>query len=229
MAYALFLTYCRTTAPAGDLADWFHQDVAPSLRACSDDIVIDMFVPDPDGMDVLHFDDAEQPDLMIQFTGRSPAQLSAVPAQAGLVEAVPWTGSKEETKITAGMFEIIETPVGDNAGPLPRTAEMSFMVRYFGPSENDEAFAAHYAASHPPIMARFPGIRNVFCYVPVAWENPGFHPSPVIVGNEVVFDNVAALNAALRSDVLAELRADSKGFAPFAYNTHHAMRRRTVS
>ncbi len=228
MKFALFLTCSWKLPPSGDLADWFAQDVAPVLRENANGLTSDLFVPDEEGGDVLHFDDPERPDLIIQFTGYSAAQLSEFVIQNRLLEAVSDMGSRESLETTAGMFRIHETPVSDNPEPLPRVAGMSFVVRYFGPTKDNGAFAAHYAANHPPIMARFPGIRNVFCYVPVAWKNPGFDPSPVIVGNEVVFDNVDALNLALESDVLADLRADLKGFPEFGHNTHHAMHRCTL-
>jgi hypothetical protein len=52
--------------------------------------------------------------------------------------------------------------------------------------------------------------------------------SSMILGNEVVFDDLDALNRALESDVMPVLRADGKRFAEFGFNTHHAMRRERI-
>jgi hypothetical protein len=43
-----------------------------------------------------------------------------------------------------------------------------------------------------------------------------------------VFDDLAALNRALESDVLPLLIADGKRFASFGSNGHHAMRRERI-
>ncbi len=230
MKHALFLTYSGNVALAADLANWFTQDLAPLLQAESHGIVIDVFSPDPECNEVLFFgDDPDRPVLMVQISGDTITDISEALARAVGMDASVARCPFEGIATAAGMFEILETPVGGSSDARPRAAAMSFMVQYFGPTENDQAFAAHYAANHPPILAGFPGIRNVFCYVPVAWDNPGFPQSGVIVGNEVVFDDVRALNTALRSDVLADLRADSAGFPSFGHSTHHAMRRRLFS
>ncbi len=86
-----------------------------------------------------------------------------------------------------------------------------------------------YTENHPPILATLPGIRNVLCYVPVEWSQPEHvEGSGAFLGNEVVFDDLDALNAALTSDVMPVLKADGARFAPFGYNTHHAMLREAV-
>ena len=50
--------------------------------------------------------------------------------------------------------------------------------------------------------------------------------SDCMLGNEVVFDSLAALNAALASEMRHELRRDYQGFPPFSGPvSHHAMLR----
>ncbi len=107
---------------------------------------------------------------------------------------------------------------------------MSFVVRYYRPAEDENAFQAFYVAHHPPILGRFPGIRNVLCYLPLAWRNAGaIATSDCMLGNEVVFDSLADLDAALASEVRHELRRDYERFPPFSGAvTHHAMLRQCL-
>jgi uncharacterized protein (TIGR02118 family) len=96
------------------------------------------------------------------------------------------------------------------------------MVSYEGPAEDLNAWLGHYIDSHPPIMARFPGIREIEIYtrmdycaaLPVARSN-------AMQRNKVVFDSPDALNAALASPVRHEMRADFKHFPPFSGASPH--------
>ena len=83
---------------------------------------------------------------------------------------------------------------------------------------------------HPPVLGKFPRIRNVMCYLPIAWTDPtGIASADYLLGNEVVFDSLEDLNAALASDVRHELREDYKSFPPFyGTNSHYAMRRQRL-
>ncbi len=77
--------------------------------------------------------------------------------------------------------------------------------------------------------AKFPGIRNVLCYLPLNWQSmKEITDDYMFLGNEVVFDDLDALNQALASDVMREVQADSEQFAVFGYSTHHAMQRSLV-
>ncbi|MFT7265658.1 MAG: hypothetical protein ACI9A2_003745, partial [Halioglobus sp.] len=110
-----------------------------------------------------------------------------------------------------------------------RTAALSFVVRYYGPVENQAEFVDFYTKNHPPLLAKFPDIRNVLCYLPMDYEQAGnIGDDSLVIGNEVVFDNLDALNAALASDAMPALSDDSKNFAKYGYSTHHAMYREAV-
>ncbi len=50
----------------------------------------------------------------------------------------------------------------------------------------------------------------------------------MILGNEVVFDDLDALNRALESDVMPRFKADGERFAEFGSNTHYAMHRERI-
>ena len=79
-------------------------------------------------------------------------------------------------------------------------------------------------------MARFPAIRRIEICTRIDWI--GFLPfAPVahMQRNKVVFDDQAALTAALNSPVRHEMRDDFKHFPPFTGpNTHFPMHTRTV-
>jgi uncharacterized protein (TIGR02118 family) len=125
--------------------------------------------------------------------------------------------------------EVLHFPIPGHEAPPPRTATLSFVVRYYGPTADLAAFDRFYVENHPPILARVPGIRTVLCYLPTGWQSQGPVPdSRFILGNEVVFDDLEALNRALESDVLALLIADGKLFPEFGSNTHHAMQRERI-
>jgi uncharacterized protein (TIGR02118 family) len=122
-------------------------------------------------------------------------------------------------------------PVAGAAVPAQLRAPFSYVVRYHRPAEDEAAFVANYVATHPPTLARLPGIRNIMCYFPLERPNPpGLAKANYMLGNEVVFDDIAAFNRAMASPVRHELRAHYRAFPPFSgANTHYPMLRRRVA
>jgi hypothetical protein len=125
---------------------------------------------------------------------------------------------------TAMTYEFF--PVAGEKSPAPLTAYFSYVVRYFRPAEDEVLFVKSYIEGHPPILGKLPGIRNVMCYVPLAWRHPEVPAADYLLGNEVAFDDIDAFNAAMASPVRDELRAHFKEFPKFSgKNTHFAMDR----
>jgi hypothetical protein len=92
----------------------------------------------------------------------------------------------------------------------------TYLVAYEGEAEDLNAWHSHYISDHPPIMARFPGIRQVEVYTRIDWC--GSLPWPRVEHmqrNKVVFDSPAALTAALNSPVRHEMRAAFARFPAF--------------
>ncbi|MGI9344028.1 MAG: EthD family reductase [Gammaproteobacteria bacterium] len=146
------------------------------------------------------------------------AALTPDPSATGLLESA-----------TLDVFTPEHYAVPGHPEPPPRAAPLSFVVRYNRPVEDEAEFVDFYTRNHPPLLARFPRIRNVLCYRPVAIELPaGVSSSGAFLGNEVVFDSLGDLNQALASDVLDLVKADGRRFAAFGSNTHHAMERTRV-
>ena len=64
------------------------------------------------------------------------------------------------------------------------------------------------------------------CYFPLPARAAAVAPADYMIGNEVVFDDVAAFNTAMESPVRQELRHHFREFPPFSgRNTHFAMNR----
>ena len=107
--------------------------------------------------------------------------------------------------------------------PAPGALPCTFLVDYPGTADNLEAWLDHYDAHHPPIMTRFPDIREVATFRPVA-ETEGDLPcarGTSMQRNKVVFDSSDALVAALASPVMAEMRADAAAFPPYSRRATH--------
>ena len=109
-------------------------------------------------------------------------------------------------------------------------AELSYLVNYQKPAEDEAAFIAYYCEHHPQILMEFSDIRRVELGVPVIWDPPAnIEVADRMLYCEVSFDDIDALNVSLRSDIRAKLRVDYECFPPFSGAvTHFAMHRRTL-
>ncbi|GEM_PF-729713 len=134
-------------------------------------------------------------------------------------------------KINVEILEVVNYKLPGHETPPVRTAPLSFVVRYYGPVKNHSGYVDYYTNHHPALLAKFPGIRNVLCYLPVNWQSSEqVTDSRLLIGNEVVFDDLAGLEAALHSPVMDEVSKDGKQLAKFNIGdgTHHAMEREQV-
>jgi len=100
--------------------------------------------------------------------------------------------------------------------------QCTYLVSYEGPANDFDAWLAHYLDHHPPIMGRFPGIREIEIYTRVDYRGtmPGTR-SQAMQRNKVVFDSPQALQAALASPVRHAMREDFTRFPPFNGATLH--------
>ena len=105
---------------------------------------------------------------------------------------------------------------------LPGECPCTYLVAYEGDAKDLNAWHSHYIGDHPPIMARFPGIRQIEIYTRIDWC--GSLPWPRVEHmqrNKVVFDSPAALTAALNSPVRHEMRAAFARFPAFSGPVTH--------
>ncbi|AME28373.1 EthD family reductase [Burkholderia sp. PAMC 26561] len=128
----------------------------------------------------------------------------------------------KECELAQQVMAVRRYPVPDAGTQLADTPRCTYMVSYEGPAEDLNAWLSHYIDSHPPIMARFPGIREIEIYTRMDSRSAlPIERSHAMQRNKVVFDSPDALNAALASPVRHEMRADFRNFPPFSGANQH--------
>ena len=175
-----------------------------------------------------YLDDGPPPQLALQLYFHDIMQLEAAVATDGHLRQLAALDPKGATQQA---MLVRRHPVPDPVFRTPPgTRPCTYLVGYEGPADDEDAWLAHYIADHPPIMARFPGIRQVEVYTCIHWH--GGLPWPRVAHmqrNKVVFDNQAALTAALNSPVRHAMRASFHRFPPFSGPiTHFPMETVTV-
>jgi hypothetical protein len=106
------------------------------------------------------------------------------------------------------------------------------MVEYPGKAEDLEVWLDYFDRMHAPILARLPDVRAVTSFRPamVTSKPLPWRPGHAMQRNKIVFDDARALDTALASPVIADIRADSAKFPPYSPgSTRTAMHTRTVS
>lgn len=112
------------------------------------------------------------------------------------------------------------TPVPANPGT--RAERCTYLVSYEGEAQDFNAWLTHYLSHHPPLMAQLPGIRELEIYTRLDYRS-GLHigRATAMQRNKVVFDDPAALAAALASPVRASMKQDFNAFPPYSGATLH--------
>jgi hypothetical protein len=157
----------------------------------------------------LYFDDLLELEAAISAKGH-------LQALADIASCRSLAGAKaSQQAMYARHFEI--------AGAPPLSApRCSFLVHYPGPAADFNLWFNHYVASHPQIMRRFPGIRQIEILSRVDWiDAMPFERATHMQRNRVVFDSPEALTAALQSPVRHEMRQDYDRFPPFEGGSFH--------
>ena len=208
---------------------WADRDAAPAWVALPELTAVDLYRPLRGGTHDPFNDDGPGPLLiaMLQFSDRKKLEAALAHARfreslAGKPAAVAATGTAMERRLFA-------TAASPDPGPL--RAPFSYVVRYHRPAEDEAAFVAHYVADHPRLEARFPGIRSIMCYFPLAAPVSQRVPcADYMLGNEVVFDCVEDFNTAMQSPVRHEMREHFHSFPKFSGAvTHFAMLRERLA
>ena len=226
MAIALFLTSVNSRSNAAQKHQRCVEVFLPQLRLNNEISAASLFLPaetsDP------YVDDGAPPELILQIDLSSKEALVRLGVDAVFKNSIE--GSLGGS-INYEAFEVLNYNVVPGETAPPRTAQVSYNVRYLPPIKDANTFVDFYIENHVPILKELPGIRNVICYLPIAWHPPtDWECSGCILGNETVFDSIESLNAALASDVRHKLRDDYNAF-PIkpGPNTHYAMLREDFS
>ena len=176
-----------------------------------------------------YLDDGPPPSLALQLYFRDIAAMEAALGRRGHLQALaamPGMAEGTQQAMIARAFPVPDPVFRTGQGGLPCT----YLVAYEGAAEDLNLWLDYYIASHPPIMARFPAIRQIEICTRIDWI--GFLPlTPVqhMQRNKVVFDDQAGLTAALNSPVRHEMRTDFKHFPPFSGpTTHYPMHTRKI-
>ena len=187
---------------------------------------VEAFVPHPEHARLEIFGDGPPPFAIVECRARSRAPLQALATDAGLPAALAEFACGGRWR--AGAFRVVSEPVPRPSGELTG-APLALVVHYYGPVDDPAAFAAHYVAHHPALLARLPRIREVLCHVPQGMPLPGWAADPTVIRNEVRFDTMDDLLAALHSPAMRELRDDTRAFPRFGRSTHYPMLRLRVA
>jgi hypothetical protein len=218
MTYAFFMTIDGPEELAARVRDRIEQENIPAFREQGQVNFVSLFAPFP-GQDDPFVDDGKPPSLVIQIDADDLGHVATLFDDDELIRQM-------EGSVSCEAFETLSYPIQGASDQAPRTAPISFNVRYYAPIEGEKQFVDHYLESHPPILGELPGVRNVLCYVPVNWACP-LPVTDCLLGNEVTFDTLDGLNEALASNVRLRLREDYNAF-PIrpGPNTHYTMQRR---
>ena len=166
------------------------------------------------------------PPLALELYFADIADLEAAIGPRGHLQALAARGSLPslaKTEATQQAMIARRFPVPDPVFRTPPGGRpCTYLEHYPGWAEDLNAWLVHYIDSHTPVMARFPGIREIEVCTRLDWCSavpwPRVH---YMQRNKVVFDNAAALTAALNSPVREEMRADFHKFPPFSENSRH--------
>jgi len=104
----------------------------------------------------------------------------------------------------------------------PRDEQCTYLVSYEGEADNFNAWLTHYLTHHPPLMTQLPGIRELEIYTRIDYRSGLHHArATAMQRNKVVFDDIAALDAALASPIRTRMKADFDSFPPYSGATPH--------
>ena len=230
MTISYFITFEH---PEATLAESDQQHLATLLAATPELDSAAIYTPADTHDPYLH--DGAPPPLALQLYFADIAHLEAALAAGGHLHALadPATlPSLAGAHVTQQAMLTRRYDVPDAARRTPDGApHCTYLVAYECEAEDLNAWLRHYVTSHPPIMARFPGIREIEIYTRIDWicATP-WARADAMQRNKVVFDDEAALRAALASEIRHEMRADFHRFPPFTgRNTHYPMHTRIVT
>jgi uncharacterized protein (TIGR02118 family) len=177
-------------------------------------------------------DNPSAPALVMQLQFGTIEALESSIAAGGPLEALadtdtrPWLAAR---RVTQQAMLTRRYPVNDAARKTPPGAlPCSYLVHYPGPAADPNAWHHHYNTHHPPLMARFPGVRVIEIYTRIDWVSGLPWPKEdMMQRNRLMFDDAAALSVGLLSPVLQDMRADFHRFPPFdGGNVHYVLETR---
>lgn len=171
----------------------------------------------------------DAPSCVLQWYFEELAPLEAALDADGAIHRALHAASR--TTLSAASFTqqimAVRTLAPPHAAPMrERTTRCTYLVAYEGPADAFNAWLAHYLKHHPPLMLQLPALREleIYTHIDCASGLP-FERRRAMQRNKVVFDDAAALAAALASPVRDAMRRDFDALPRYSGATpHFAMR-----
>jgi hypothetical protein len=217
MTVTYCLSFCQDGAVSNDDLRWLEGVLATTPGLARGLIYTPAQTRDP------YLDDGRPPALAVQLYFADIAALEAVVAPDGHLQAL----AAADALPSLHGAQVTQQAMLARVFPVPKAARgtapgCTYLVTYEGAAKDQNAWVSHYIASHTIIMARFPGIRAVEVCTRIDWCGWLLWPrAEAMLRNKVVFDDAAALTAALNSPVRHEMRADFQQFPEFTGMVTH--------
>jgi len=213
--------------PTDEVSDWIGAQ-AKRLARLSDVGFAELFLPVPDlgPARMHHAENAPQGILLLGFQTEDALRRAA----SGADMAQAFATLPETVRAIGAGFRREREPLADD--DLRNGGTLSNVVRYRMPCDDVDGFVRAYMAPHLKQQTEFAGIRRILGFDPL--RDPLDLPSPLepagyLVGNEITFDDLNTLHAAMTSPVRSKLRALFDRLPPFGGgNTHHIMTRAAI-
>jgi len=224
MTISYFLYFEDPSHPNARISEAEQSAVLELLRRTPGLLKAHLFTPAVAGGPFV--DDGPPPRLALQIVFPDLPALESVIAADGPLQALAAPDAWPSLAGTLASQQAMTTrpfPVPD---PKPTTAtnepRCSYLVHYPGHSEDLNAWLRYYLTHHPQLMMHFPGIREIEIFTRVDWyDSMPWRRVHHMQRNKVVFDNPAALTAALESPAILDMRADYHRFPPFVGGDLH--------
>ncbi len=163
------------------------------------------------------------PQLALQLYFSEIAPLEAAAGRGGSLQAlaefasVDMAGGAQQAMLVRA-FPVPAPALRSKPGAVP----CSDIIHYPGRAEDLNAWLAFYFQSHVPLMQKLPGLRELEIYTRIDWVSAlPWKKVEYFQRNKVVFDDAAAVAAALQSPVRAAMRADFLSFPAFTEGNRH--------
>lgn len=180
----------------------------------------------PDATEDPYLDEEPPPRLAIQLYFAEIAALEAALDRSSPLHALADAASFPSLAGAPARQQAMLTRAFAPPDARPRTpaggVPCTYLVSYEGVAADADEWLAHYLDHHPPLMVRLPGVRAVEVYTRLDWR--GSLPWPKadhLQRNKIVFDDAAALRAALNSPIRHEMRADFHRLPPYRGPVRH--------
>lgn len=225
MAISWFCQWEAKNGQSSELDKHDHQGLLALLRGCPKLVQAHVMTPvaahDPHYAAELH----KTPKLVLQLEFAEIADLEGNLKPHGYLQtlaSLETLPSLENTTATHQAMLTRRYPVAEPHPPQPPEGYLSYMVEYEGPAKDENAWHLFYVEGHPPLLAKFPGIRRIEIYTPATLISAlPFARREAMQRNKTVFDGPDAMNAAMASPVRAALRKDFHKFPEFSGGTDH--------